>query len=566
MDSRKLKKFISFYKPYRLLFAVDIVCASITALAVLALPLCIRYIINEVLTSGINDQWSLILKAFFVMLGIIIAQTICGIFMDYKGHDMGAMMERDMRNEIFNHCQRLPFNFFDREKTGAIMSRITSDLLNLAETFHHGPEDIFIYLVSFIGAFVILLHIDARLTLVIFVLIVLMILYTIFFHKRLRRVYRENREKIGELNAGLEDTISGIRVVKSFANEKLEKEKFRKANDIFYRGRVNIYRNEAFYYSIMSYFLTPLVTAGAIAVGGILISRSFLSAPDLIIFLLYIGYLTTPLQRVAQMVGMFQDGIAGFNRFMDIIDMETENIKDDQSVNENQEFKEFIEFVNVSFRYGEKLENVLENVSLKIKQGESIALIGSSGAGKTTLCSLIPRFYEICSGKILLDGVDINQIDLRTLRQNVGLIAQDVYLFNGTVLENIDYGKPNSSKEEIINAAKFAKAHDFIMELPKGYDTQIGPRGIRLSGGQRQRLSIARTFLKNPPILILDEATNALDYENEQAIHECIDNFMKDRTVIIITHRITTIKKVKTVYSFSGRSIEKIALNDLDNV
>ena len=558
---RKLKKFVSFYKPYRLLFAADISCACITTLITLALPLCIRYITGEVLGSGSNDPWPLISRTLLIMLGLIVAQTICGVFYDYKGHVMGARMERDMRNELFDHCQRLPVSFFDREKTGALMSRITNDLLNLAETCHHGPEDLFIYLVSFIGAFVILFRIDTKLTLVIFALMPLMVLYTVFFQGRLRRVYRESREKIGELNAGLEDTLAGIRVVKSFTNEELEVKKFRKANEIFCDGRISIYKNEAFYYTVMDFFFSQLVVAGAIAAGGLLISRSVLSAPDLIVFLLYIGLLTRPLTRIAQMVGMFQNGIAGFNRFLEIIDMESECLEPVGEIAPNvARLSGHVEFVNASFRYGKELENVLENVSLDIKPGESIALIGTSGAGKTTLCSLIPRFYELGSGSILLDGMDTRKMNLSTLRQNIGMIAQDVYLFNGTVTENIAYGKPGARADEIINAAKMAKAHEFIMELPKGYDTEIGQRGIRLSGGQRQRLSIARAFLKDPPVLILDEATSALDNENEEAIHESLENFMKDRTVLIIAHRLSTVKKAKRVFSLSGRSIEETSI------
>ena len=388
----KLKKFISFYKPYRLLFTMDIFCASVTALAALSLPLCIRYITTEVLSAGLSDPLPLILKTLFLMLGIIIVHTASGIFYDYMGHVMGAMMERDMRDELFNHCQRLPVPFFDREKTGALMSRITNDLLNLAETCHHGPEFLFVSLISFTGAFIVLFRIDPRLTFVILALLPLLIIYTIFFQGRLRRAYKENREKIGELNAGLEDTLSGIRVVKSFVNEKLEENKFRKNNGFFCQGRINIYRTEAYYYSVMEYFLTPLVTAGVVVAGGMLISRSILSAPDLIVFLLYIGYLTTPLTRVAQQVGMYQDGIAAFNRFMEILETRGEDITSPSR--ETRRFHGRVEFENVSFRYGKEGENVLENISLEVNPGESVALVGSSGAGKTTLCSLIPRFYE----------------------------------------------------------------------------------------------------------------------------------------------------------------------------
>jgi len=553
---KKLKKFISFYKPYRLLLAADIICASLTVLASLALPLCIRYltVIGPELEPG--EASLLVFRIVLTMLALILVQVSCGIFYDYKGHAMGAMIERDMRNELFRHCQRLPVHFFDGQRTGSLMSRITSDLENMAEFCHHGPENLFIFLSTFIGAFVILFRIDTRLTLATFAFLPLLIIYTVFFQGRLRKSYRENRENIAELNADLEDTLSGIRVVKSFTNEKMEDEKFRVANESFSRGRKNIYRNEAFYYSAMEYFFAPLVIAGAVAAGGILISRSVLSASDLIVFLLYIGYLTSPLTRIAQWVGQFQDAMAGFTRFMEIMDIEAEQLSKSQDA-VIQRFKGHIEFVNASFKYGETLENVFENITLDVGAGTSIALVGSSGVGKTTLCSLIPRFYELNSGKILLDGRDIREIDLETLRQNIGVVAQDVYLFNGTVIENIAYGKPSASHEEIIQAAKMAKAHDFIMELPNAYETKIGQRGIRLSGGQRQRLSIARAFLKDPPVLIFDEATSALDYTNEKAIHESLDSFSKDRTVLIIAHRLSTVKKAGKIFRLSERGIEE---------
>jgi len=553
---KKLKKFLSFYKPYHLLLAADIICASITVLASLALPLCIRYLTVNGPELEPAEASLLVFRTVLAMLALILVQVFCGIFFDYKGHAMGAMMERDMRNELFRHCQRLPVHFFDRQRTGSLMSRISGDLLNMAEFCHHGPENLFIFLSTFIGAFVILFRIDARLTLVTFAFLPLLIIYTVFFQGRLRKAYRENRENIAELNADLEDTLSGIRVVKSFTNEKMEDEKFRIANESFSQGRKNIYRNEAFYYSAMEYFFAPLVIAGAVAAGGILISRSVISAPDLIVFLLYIGYLTSPLTRIAQWVGQFQDAMAGFTRFMEIMDIETEQLSNSKDVL-IQRFRGHIEFVKASFKYGETLENVFENITLDVPAGTSIALVGSSGVGKTTLCSLIPRFYELNSGKILLDGMDIREIDLETLRQNIGVVAQDVYLFNGTVIENIAYGKPSASHEEIIQAAKMAKAHDFIMELPNAYETKIGQRGIRLSGGQRQRLSIARAFLKDPPVLILDEATSALDYINENAIHESLDGFLKDRTVLIIAHRLSTVKKAGRVFRLSERGIEE---------
>jgi ATP-binding cassette subfamily B protein len=557
----RIKKFFSFYKPYKLLFTADVFCASVTVLVSLALPLCVRHIAVEAFALGAAEASALIFRTVLVMLALIVVQTVTGIFFDSQGHAMGAMMERDMRNELFGHCQRLPVRFFDREKTGILMSRITTDLLNLAELYHHGPENLFIYLVSFIGSFVILFRIDSRLTLVIFAFLPFMILYTVFFQGRLARSYRESREKIGVLNARLEDTLAGVRIVKSFTNEKLEEEKFRRANENFYRGRVNIFRHEAFYFSLMEYFFAPLVIAGAAAAGGMLISRSFLSAPDLIVFLLYIGYLTSPLSRMAQLVGLFQDGLAGFSRFMEIIDLECEPTArqdtHDDTPRDVSAIRGRLEFVGVSFRYGRELENVLENVSLEILPGESAALVGSSGAGKTTLCSLIPRFYELTAGKITLDGIDIREMDLAELRRNIGIVTQDVYLFDGTVAENIRYGKPEAADEEIIEAAKRANAHEFIMNLPKAYGTEIGQRGIRLSGGQRQRVSIARVFLKDPPVLILDEATSALDYKSERLIHESLDKFMKDRTTLIVAHRLSTIRKARKVISLTGRGIQE---------
>jgi ATP-binding cassette subfamily B protein len=553
---KKLKKFLSFYKPYRLLLAADIICASIAVLTSLALPLCIRYLTVNGPELPPAEATSLVFRTVLAMLALILVQLFCGIFYDYKGHAMGAMMERDMRNELFRHCQRLPVHFFDRQRTGSLMSRISGDLEDMAEFCHHGPENLFIFSSTFIGAFVILYRINARLTLVTFAFLPLLVIYTFLFQGRLKKTYRENRENIAELNADLEDTLSGIRVVKSFTNEKLEDEKFRVANEKLSSGRKNIYRNEAFYYSAMEYFLTPLVIVGSVAAGGILISQSVISAPDLIVFLLYIGYLTSPLTRIAQWVGQFQDAMAGFTRFMEIMDMETEPLSNSQNT-AIQRFQGHIEFVNASFKYGKTLENVFENINLDVGAGTSISLVGSSGVGKTTLCSLIPRFYELNSGKILLDGRDIREIDLETLRQNIGVVAQDVYLFNGTVIENIAYGKPSASHQEIIKAAKMAKAHDFIMELPDAYETKIGQRGIRLSGGQRQRLSIARAFLKDAPVLILDEATSALDYENESAIHESLDGFLKNRTVFIIAHRLSTVKKAGRVFRLSERGIEE---------
>ncbi|MCL2093578.1 MAG: ABC transporter ATP-binding protein/permease [Treponema sp.] len=541
-----LIKIISFYRPYRLLFMGVLACAAVTVLAGLALPLCIRYITVEVLAVGPAEAVPLIFRTLLLMLALIMVQVLSGLFYDYKGHAVGARMERDMRQVLFEHCQRLPLSFFDREKTGSLMSRITMDLLNLAEFCHHGPENLLIFLASFVGAFIVLFRIEPRLTLVVFALLPLMVLYTAFFQGRLRRAYRENREKIADLSADLEDTLSGVRVVKSFGNEEMEDRKFSGANEEFCRGRINIYRNEAYYYSVMEFFLSPLITVAVVAAGGLLISRATLSPADLIVFLLYIGYLTAPLRNFAQWVGLYQDAMAGFGRFREIMERtreEPDSLGAPQAWAAHTPIRGKLEFVNVSFRYGENLENVIEDFNLSIEPGESVALVGSSGIGKTTLCSLIPRFYAPTAGQILLDGYDIAGMDLAFLRQNIGLVAQEVYLFNGTVLENIRYGRPGASLEEVMEAARRANAHDFIKSLPQGYDSPIGQRGIRLSGGQRQRLSIARVFLKDPPVLILDEATSSLDYESEALIHQALEKFMKERTTLIVSHRDSSIQR-----------------------
>jgi ATP-binding cassette subfamily B protein len=490
------------------------------------------------------------------MLALISIQTACALFYDYMGHGMGAMMERDMRNELFAHYQKLPFCFFDKNKTGALMSRITNDLLNLAELYHHGPEDLMIYGLRFLGALIILMNINLRLALVVCAFLPMMAAYSLFFQGKMRATYRNNRERLAELNAQLEDSIGGIRVVKSFANEERECQKFAEVNEQFFQGRALIYKREAFYFTGMEYLFAQLITVAVVAAGSLWISRASMDVADLITFLLYVGYLTAPISRIAFVVQQYHDGFAGFNRFMEIMETAPETgYEENPLTNSKPVIHGHVELVNVSFKYDEGRENVLENVSLDVKAGESVAIVGHSGVGKTTLCALIPRFYEVSAGTILLDGVDIHNFDLQTLRRHIGVVQQDVYLFAGTVFDNIRYGKPDADDAEVITAAKKANAHDFIMSLPNGYNSNIGQRGVKLSGGQRQRLSIARVFLKNPPILIFDEATSALDNESERIVHEALTDLAKNRATFIIAHRLSTVRNAGRIIVLTEQGI-----------
>ena len=550
-SGNRIGKFVSFYKPYILLFVADITCAFAVSVISLILPLCVRYITQDAL-GGVTQDFS---RGALAMLALISVQTACALFYDYMGHNMGARMERDIRNELFAHYQKLPFNFFDKNKTGALMSRITHDLLNLAELYHHGPEDLMIYGLRFLGALIILMNINLRLALVVCAFLPVMAAYSLFFQGKMRAAYRNNRERLAELNAQLEDSIGGIRVVKSFANEEREWQKFAGVNEQFFRGRAFIYKREAFYFTGMEYFFAQLITVIVVAAGSRWISRESLDVADLITFLLYVGYLTAPISRIAFVVQQYQDGFAGFNRFMEIMETAPETGYGNGLTNGEAVIQGHVQFVNVSFKYDEGRENVLENISLDIKPGESVAIVGRSGVGKTSLCALIPRFYEVSAGTILMDGVDVRSFDLQTLRRHIGVVQQEVYLFAGTVFDNILYGKPDAEEAEVIAAAKKANAHDFIMSLPNGYNSNIGQRGVKLSGGQRQRLSIARVFLKNPPILIFDEATSALDNESERIVHEALIDLAKNRATFIIVHRLSTVRNAGRIIVLTEQGI-----------
>jgi ATP-binding cassette subfamily B protein len=548
--------FFSYYGPYKRLLAADILTSAVSALAALAIPLCIRDITQTITASDIAMQTAMaaVMKDICLMSALIALNTACHLFYDSMGHIMGARMERDMRDDLFSKYMNLPFSFFDREKTGKLISRMTGDLLNLAEIYHHGPENIFIYGLSFIAGLMVLFSINRTITLVVLLFFPVIGLYSFFSLKRLYRSYKINREKIAGMNAGIEDSISGIRVTKSFANETKEKEKFTAVNNAYYNARSDIYKNEAFYDAPLNYFLIPLMTAAVILFGSIAISRKTLSAGDLIIFLLYVPYLTSPVQNIAWLIPMFQNGFASFTRFAEIMEKETEH-GGGKTVPRKNTVKGDIVFDKVCFKYYDHGEMVLDNVSLHITPDEYIAIAGESGIGKTTLCSLIPRYYDIHSGAILLDGKDIRDYSLESLRQNIGVVQQDVYLFSGTVRENIMLGAPAAANEELIEAAKKANAHDFILGLPDGYDTYIGTKGVTLSGGQRQRISIARVFLKNPPVLIFDEATSALDNESEEKIKHSLAGLKTNRTTIVIAHRLSTIKNADRILVLSDKGI-----------
>jgi ATP-binding cassette subfamily B protein len=477
------------------------------------------------------------------------------MFVDYQGHMMGAMMERDMRSELFEHFQKLSFGFYDEEKTGQLMTRITNDSFDLSELFHHGPEDIVISLLNFLGAFIIMLTINVQLALIVFLFLPVMAVFTIYFNKKMKIALRRSHDRIGDINAQVEDTLAGIRVVQSFTNEEIEKGKFTYENNRFLDSRSDSYKSEAYFTAGMITFSQLLIIA-IIVFGGISILNSSLGLADLITFVLYVGILMEPIQRFANFTRLYQEGIAGFERFMEIMEVEPD-IQDAEDAMELTHVQGNVEFQDVTFKYKEDHDYVLKNISLYINAGEYIALVGASGVGKTTLCSLIPRFYEINDGKILLDGKNIREITLRSLRRNIGIVQQDVYLFAGTVADNIRYGKLDASRDEILEAAKKANAHDFIMQLPNGYDTDIGQRGVKLSGGQKQRLSIARVFLKDPPIIIFDEATSALDNESEKAIQDSLEKLTNNRTTLVIAHRLSTVRNAQRIVVLSETGIDE---------
>lgn len=554
MNSR-VKKFLSYYRPYQKLFWQDMACAFTVSAISLIIPMITRYITNTVLADEQSFQVEIIMKLGLVMIVLVLIEFACNYFITYKGHVMGALMEHDMRNELFAHYQKLSFSFYDDQKTGKLMSRLTNDLFSLTELYHHGPEDIVISLIKIFGAFVILLHVNIPLTLIIFTIIPMMAFCTFYFNKKLKKAYHLNKQRVAEINARIEDNLSGIRVVKSFASEENELKKFNVENNRYVESKSNSYKCMAGLHSSVFLFST-MITIVVIVFGSLFISSKTILVGDLVAYLLYVSNLVEPVKKLINFTETFQEGITGFERFMDILEIEPD-IQDKPGAVELKEVEGKVEFDHVSFRYKEHLDWVLKDINLEVKPGEYLALVGSSGAGKTTLCSLIPRFYETTSGSIKIDGLPITEVTLKSLRRNIGIVQQDVYLFSGSVMDNIRYGKPEATDEEIILAAKRANAHQFIMELSEGYQTDIGQRGVKLSGGQKQRLSIARVFLKNPPILIFDEATSALDNESEKVVQDSLEALAENRTTFVIAHRLSTIRNADRIVVLSEEGIEE---------
>lgn len=544
MENKK-KKLSAYYKPYKGLFLADMVFAMIGAAITLVIPLMVRYITGTVVLLPIEEASSTIIRLGIFMVLLVIVEGYCNYFIGYYGHVMGAKIEHDMRNEIFGHYQKLSFAFFDNQKVGHLLSRITSDLFDITELLHHGPEDVVISAIKLLGAFIILLIINAKLAFVAIGFVVIMLLYAVAMNGRMRGAFRENRARIADINSQIEDSLSGIRVVKSFSNEKTEMDKFEEGNSRFVDSKKKSYRYMGTYNSGMGVFST-LITVGSLLMGAWLMMKGELSAADLVTFLLYINNFTEPVKKLVNFTEQFQNGYSGYERFVEIMNI-APDIKDKEDAKSLDRVQGEIQFEDVSFHYSENKENVLSHVNLDVKPGEYVALVGSSGAGKTTLCSLIPRFYDVTGGAVRLDGIDIRDVKLKDLRRQIGIVQQDVYLFAGTILENIRYGKPEATDEEVVNAAMAANAHEFIMSLSEGYNTDIGQRGVKLSGGQKQRLSIARVFLKNPPVLIFDEATSALDNESEKIVQHSLELLAKDRTTFVIAHRLSTIRNAERI-------------------
>lgn len=543
--TKTLKRLAGYYKPYKGLFFSDLFFAILGAGITLVIPLIVRYITSTIVHLPAETATGMIVKLGIFMIVLVLIEAFCNFYIAYYGHIMGASIERDMRNEIFSHYQKLSFAFYDNQKVGHLLSRITADLFDISELLHHGPEDLVISIIKFVGAFTILVFINVRLALAAFFFVPFLILYAIYFNKKMKKAFRENRARIADINTQIEDSLSGIRVVKSFANEKVEMKKFRQGNERFVNSKKLSYKYMGTYNSGMGAF-TTLITISVLLTGAFYLTKGAMPVEDLVTVLLYINNFTDPVKKLITFTEQFQNGYSGYSRFLEIMAV-APDIQGAPEAKEVNDVKGAIDFENVSFAYEGTQEKVLSHVNLKVKAGEYVALVGSSGAGKTTLCSLIPRFYDVTEGSVLLDGEDIRNLKLQSLRNQIGIVQQDVYLFAGTVMENIRYGKPDATDEEVIRAAKAANAHEFITELEQGYDTDIGQRGVKLSGGQKQRLSIARVFLKNPPILIFDEATSALDNESEKIVQQSLENLAKDRTTFVIAHRLSTIRKAQRI-------------------
>ncbi len=540
-----LKKFIRYYGPYKAVFFIDLICAAFISLVDLAYPQILRTATSTLFTE---DRDAILTALPLIAAGLLvmyIIQSLCKYYVSYQGHMMGAHMERDMRQQLFDHYEKLSFSYYSRNNSGQMMSKLVSDLFDIAEFAHHGPENLFISLVKIIGSFIFLFLINWRLAIPLVILVICMFIFSMRQNTRMQETFMENRRKIGDVNASLQDTLAGIRVVQSFANEEIEKEKFRKSNHAFLISKKNNYNCMGNFMG-WNLFFQGMMYLVTLVYGGYLIAEGLMVPGDLAMYALYIGIFISPIQILVELIETIQKGLSGFRRFLDVMETEPE-IEDAPDAKELTDVHGRVCYEDVSFHYSDDDTPVLSHVSFEIPAGKSIALVGPSGGGKTTICSLLPRFYDVTGGRITIDGQDVRTLTLKSLRSQIGMVQQDVYLFCGTIRENIAYGKPGASMEEIIEAAKRASIHEFIEELPDGYDTYVGERGTRLSGGQKQRISIARVFLKNPPILILDEATSALDNESERWIQHSLEELSKNRTTITIAHRLSTIRNADEI-------------------
>ena len=536
-----LKKFISYYRPYRAVFYFDLFCAAVISVVDLAYPQLLRSLTKTLFTGNKSAILGALPWLFLILLMMYTIQSLCKYYVTCQGHIMGAKMERDMRKQLFEHYEKLSFSYYSTHNSGQMMSKLVSDLFDISELAHHGPENLFISLVKIIGSFVFLFLINQKLALPLLLLVILMILFSIRQNKKMQQTFLENRIRIGDINASLQDTLSGIRVVQSFANEDTELHKFNHSNEAFLESKKDNYRCMGTFMS-SNLFFQGMMYLTTLIYGGYLIAMGQMQAADLAMYALYIGIFISPIQILVELVEMLQKGLSGFRRYLEVVETEPE-IQDKEGAIDLENVKGDVCYDNVSFHYSDDNKTVLSQVSIHIPAGKSVALVGPSGGGKTTICSLLPRFYDVTAGKVTIDGKDVRDLTLKSLRNQIGMVQQDVYLFDGTIRENIAYGKPDATDEEIKEAARRANMDDFIMQLPKQYDTYVGEKGTRLYGGQKQRISIARVFLKNPPILILDEATSALDNESERYIQKSLEELAKNRTTITIAHRLSTIKR-----------------------
>lgn len=540
-----LKKFIKYYKPYKAVFFIDLLCATIISAIDLAFPQLLRTLTKTLFAGAPGKIISALIPITIGLLVAYIIQTVCRYYVTYAGHMMGARMERDMRKELFDQYEKLSFSYYDQNNSGQMMSKLVSDLFDISELAHHGPENLFISLIKIIGSFIFLFMINRMLAVPMLILVVLMLVFSYGQNKKMQETFMDNRRKIGDINSSLQDTLAGIRVVQSFANERIEQEKFNRSNENFLISKDANYRCMGSFMSGNAFFqgMMYLVT---LVFGGFLIAHGRMEASDLAMYALYIGIFISPIQILVELTEMMQKGLSGFRRFLEVVETEPD-IVDAADAKPLKNVKGNVCYEDVSFHYSDDDTPVLSHVSFEIPAGKSIALVGPSGSGKTTICSLLPRFYDVTEGWVTIDGNDVRKLTLESLRSQIGLVSQDVYLFGGSIKDNIAYGKPDATMDEIVDAAKKANIHDFIMELPDKYDTFVGERGTRLSGGQKQRISIARVFLKNPPVLILDEATSALDNESERFIQKSLEELAKDRTTITIAHRLSTIRNADEI-------------------